>query len=228
MSVEEEVVKLKQIAAEITTGSSALSKDLAIKAYPSNSYYGRVVNYLVPLKRCIDIISADGNCLFRAVAKEILGTDRYHHNLRSLVVEFMAKNPKLFSTIIGNYCSESLEQHIYRMKVDGVWGGAVELQAISSIYQVIIKVLSNIKKAPHWRWNHYIPHAPESFEDPSYPAIFVGKSPSQYSIELYYHNNCHFNRISSSIPDTTSASLPNIPMNDVALLSNSKEECIHL
>ena len=86
------------MVAKMTTGSPAIAHDLAIKAYPSNHFYGIIVEHLSPLQRCIDLINPDGNCMFRAVSKELLGTDRHHFEVRSLVVE---SNPNYFSDILA-------------------------------------------------------------------------------------------------------------------------------
>ncbi len=115
----------KQTIAKMTTGSSAIAHDLAIKAYPSNLSYGIIVEHLAPTKRCIDLINPDGNCMFRAVSKELLGTDRYHFQVRTLAVEFMATNPNYFSAVLAKYQSQSLKEHILHIKVDHGMSGVL-------------------------------------------------------------------------------------------------------
>ena len=172
----------KQTIAKMTTGSSATAHDLAIKAYPSNHSYGIIVEHLAPIKRCIDLINPDGNCMFRAVSKELLGTDRYHSQVRTLAVEFMATNPNYFSAVLAKYQSQSLKEHILHIKVDHVWGTAVELHAMACLYQVAIKVLAYYTKAPNYRWNTYIPQSDMTkFENPLHPAMVKGRAPPGYS-----------------------------------------------
>ena len=115
----------KQTIAKMTTGSSAIAHDLAIKAYPSNLSYGIIVEHLAPTKRCIDLINPDGNCMFRAVSKELLGTDRYHFQVSTLAVEFMATNPNYFSAVLAKYQSQSLKEHILHIKVDHGMSGVL-------------------------------------------------------------------------------------------------------
>ena len=222
----------KQTVAKMTIGSSAVAHDLAIKAYPSNHSYGIVVDHLSPLKRCIDLINPDGNCMFRAISKELLGTDKYHYQVRTLAVEFMATNSNYFSPIIANYHSRSLKEHILLMKVDHVWGTAVELQAMASLYQVAVKVLTYYTQAPNFRWNTYMPETDLTmFEKPLHPSMVKGRVPSGYHVELYYHEGCHFDRIAHQIPGKSSVLLPSPPMLDpdnIDLLSNSKENPVHL
>ena len=217
----------KQTVTEMTMGSSVVAHDLAIKAYRSTHSYGIIVEHLTPLRRCIALITPDGNCMFRAVSKELLGTDRHHYQVRTLVVEFIAANPKGYSPIIANYHSLSLKEHILRMKVDRVWGTAVELQAMASLYQVPIKVLSHYTKAPNFRWNSYTPQTDlEKFEQPLYPSLVHGRAPSEYHVELYYHEGCHFDRIAHQIPGKSSVSLPNPHIFE--LLPNNKESYVLL
>lgn len=217
--------------AVMTIGTPALSHDLPVKAYPSNALYGMVVEHLKPLMRCIDLVQPDGNCMFRAISKELLGSERHHLQIRRLTTEFMAKNPKHFAPIVAKYHghTQSLTEHIFRMKIDHVWGTAVELQAIASLYQVPIHILTYNTKAPNYRWNSYVPEQhKEVFEPPLYPTMADGTPPSEYHIELYYHDNCHFDRIAAQIPGKTSISLPNPLSDDLALLSNSRDSSILL
>lgn len=218
------------MVAKMTTGSPAIAHDLAIKAYPSNHFYGIIVEHLSPLQRCIDLINPDGNCMFRAVSKELLGTDRHHFEVRSLVVKFMESNPNYFSDILANYQSRSLKAHTLQIKTDHVWGTAVELQAMACLYQVAIKVLTYNTKVPNYRWNTYVPQTDlTKFEDPLYPAMVKGRAPPGYHVELYYHEGCHYDRIAHQIPGKSSVSLPNPLMFDhMGLLSNSKENPVHL
>ena len=220
----------KQTIAKMTTGSSAIAHDLAIKAYPSNHSYGIIVEHLAPIKRCIDLINPDGNCMFRAVSKELLGTDRYHFQVRTLAVEFMATNPNYFSAVLAKYQSQSLKEHILHIKVDHVWGTAVELHAMACLYQVAIKVLAYYTKAPNYRWNTYIPQSDMTkFENPLHPAMVKGRAPPGYHVELYYHEGCHYDRIAPQLPGKSSVSLPNPLMPDhIGLLSNSKENPVHI
>ena len=52
-----------------------------------------------------------------------------------------------------------------------VWGTAVELHAMTCLYQVAIKVLAYYTKAPNYRWNAYIPQSDiTKFENPLHPA----------------------------------------------------------
>ena len=91
-----------------------------------------------------------------------------------------------------------------------------------------MKVLTYYTKAPNYRWNTCLPQSwsdMSKFENPFYPAIVKGRAPTRYHIELYYHEGCHYDRISHQILGKSSVCLPNPLMPDhVGLLSNSKEK----
>ena len=74
--------------------------------------------------------------------EQFLGTDRYLFQVQTLSAAFMTTNPNRFSQVLSNYQSRSLKEHILQIKVDHVWGTAVELQAMACLYQVAIKVLT--------------------------------------------------------------------------------------
>ena len=44
----------------------------------------------------IDFIQADNNCLFRALSKEILGHEKFHHLIRQTLIQFIRENGHLF------------------------------------------------------------------------------------------------------------------------------------
>ena len=91
--------------------------------------------------------------MFRAASKELLGTDRYHFQVRTLAVEFMATSPNYFSAVLAKDQSQSQKEHILHIKVDHVWGTAVERHAMACLYQLTIKVLAYYTKTPNYRWN---------------------------------------------------------------------------
>lgn len=51
---------------------------------------------LASIGRTLDLIAGDGNCFFRALSKELLGDQRFHQNLRHVIVHFILNNSLLF------------------------------------------------------------------------------------------------------------------------------------
>ena len=76
------------------------------------------------------MISADGNCMFRALSFLFYGSENAHLKLRSLLVKFISLNQSCFSPLVF---TGSFNEHIIAMKSLGKWGTQVELQAAASM-----------------------------------------------------------------------------------------------
>ncbi|KAM9964330.1 hypothetical protein ACTFIW_004088 [Dictyostelium discoideum] len=79
-------------------------------------------------------IPKDGSCLFRCVSESIFGTQNYHSRVRIQCIKYLELNRDLFEPFACIH--NPWEKYILEMKKDGTWGGEVELQAISLIYEV--------------------------------------------------------------------------------------------
>ena len=95
-----------------------------------------------------DKIVGDGNCLFRAIAKAVTGTEANHTAVREAVCEFMLldsnvhnfrpltlslddSDPKI---VVGNYIKKQ------RMRKDGAWGTDTEIHVVATMLQINIFV----------------------------------------------------------------------------------------
>ena len=88
-------------------------------------------------------IIGDGNCLFRALAYIVYGTEDLHAKMRSLLVDFVSKNQPLFQPLV---ISGKLEEHIQYMLHSRQWGTQVELQAASTLFQMDLYTLRQSPK----------------------------------------------------------------------------------
>eukprot|EP01120_Amphizonella_sp_Union-15-10_P015057 TRINITY_DN7600_c0_g2_i1.p1 TRINITY_DN7600_c0_g2~~TRINITY_DN7600_c0_g2_i1.p1 ORF type:complete len:418 (+),score=91.48 TRINITY_DN7600_c0_g2_i1:114-1367(+) len=87
-------------------------------------------------------VPKDGACLFRCVAEQIYGTQELHPRTRELCVEYLQKNAKEFQ----DFVSGSYEEYVEEMKHLKCWGGQIELQALSKIYNVNFTIYSILKE----------------------------------------------------------------------------------
>ena len=97
----------------------------------------------------IDTIQGDGNCLFRAISKEITCSEEHHLALRKSLIAFILSNKKSFSELVG----ESIEEYIKRerMACDGTWGTDTELLGFATLLQTSVGVYYKAK------WHIYPP-----------------------------------------------------------------------
>jgi hypothetical protein len=84
----------------------------------------------------------DGNCLFRAAAFALLGTQQSHMRVRRQVVDFLWRHRNEFSTFVPEM---PFDAYCAQMRNDGVWGSELELQAMSRLFNVQFRILSSSK-----------------------------------------------------------------------------------
>ncbi|KAJ3182593.1 OTU domain-containing protein 3 [Gaertneriomyces sp. JEL0708] len=84
-------------------------------------------------------MTGDGNCLFRALSDQYEGTPDYHAKHRQTVCEHLSQHRDTYAPFVGED-EGSFEQHVCRMRQDGVYGGNMELVAFARAMGVDIAV----------------------------------------------------------------------------------------
>ena len=103
----------------------------------------------------IDFIQADGNCLFRALSKEILGPETFHHLIRQTLIQFIWEDGHLFQKYVF---SGTLEAHCKKMECIGYWGSQVEINAAANLLKANIYIFC--KQPNSQRYHHWICYQP--------------------------------------------------------------------
>ena len=80
--------------------SDSLLMEQDVNPSPSYPIYEVLKKQLSKENREIDYIKGDGNCFFRALSKQIHGTEKFHKDLRNLTVDIMATNRSFFVQFI--------------------------------------------------------------------------------------------------------------------------------
>ena len=135
-------------------------------------------------------IIGDGNCLFRALAYIVYGTEDLHAKMRSLLVDFVSKNQPLFQPLV---ISGKLEEHIQYMLHSRQWGTQVELQAASTLFQMDLYTLRQSPQTHEYGWTRYKPHEATNLQFPTenYPRTLNAMD----HMELCHTGGCHFDCI---------------------------------
>ena len=71
-------------------------------------------------------VTEDGNCFYRALSFILHGNEDHHTELRRSIADHLTRNYKYIfnvSNIVTHADNISIEQHIQRMRLDGVWAG---------------------------------------------------------------------------------------------------------
>ena len=160
-------------------------------------------------------IVGDGNCMFRALAFHILGDEKSHFALRSLLVRFENLNgstfsPRLISGVNGVNLP-TFEKHIDHMLKPKSYGTHVELQAAATYYQVPIYIWTRNRQGEGYHWEVIKPLCACS----EVCAPLVAENCLTFPLQHYknshfeiFHHDCHYDAIVSSSTGTLSESEP--------------------
>lgn len=132
-----------------------LKKERA-RAKHSKAEYAEFNRQLRDHNFAIRDVRGDGNCLFRAVCDQIEGSERDHWDLRQRTLDFMEEHRDGFEPFVEN--DESFDDYVRRLRREGVWGGHLELQAMSLLLgrNIIVHQLGQ----PSWELRNHGPDAP--------------------------------------------------------------------
>lgn len=83
-------------------------------------------------------VSSDGNCLFRAVSDQLYGSESRHSELRQRACGYMRCHEDAFAPFIDD--SKSFASYVQHMERENVWGGNIELQALSCCLLLDVRI----------------------------------------------------------------------------------------
>ncbi|CAK64575.1 unnamed protein product (macronuclear) [Paramecium tetraurelia] len=147
-------------------------------------YFNQFNKRLQQLGLTLRDVDADGNCLFRAIADQLTGNEENYNKYRSMAIRSLQKNRKFFSDFLPE--GSTFNEYTKRMSEDGIWGGHLELQALSNTLQIDIVV--------HTLDNYYIiKHIPiktcwSSFKEKIHLYFNKKQVPTQKQIHIAFHS----------------------------------------
>ena len=105
-----------------------------------------VDDFLMSQDRSAHLILPDGNCLFRALSHQLYGCEKYHVELRNILLHVLQGN---FTTYKSFWIEDTpqgkvtFQEHLKNLTKLGSWGTQVEIQAASDCYMAIFVCSSN-------------------------------------------------------------------------------------
>lgn len=81
-------------------------------------------------------VRGDHNCLFRAIADQVYGTEEAHRAVRAAVMDYIDLQRDFFSAFV----SEPFEEYVARKRQDRCHGNHVEIQAAAELYARPVEV----------------------------------------------------------------------------------------
>lgn len=76
-------------------------------------------------------IQGDGNCMFRAIADLVVNNEDKHKHYRELAVQYISLKKEHFQSFLTTN-EGSIQQYLDTMSKNAVWGGHIELLALSA------------------------------------------------------------------------------------------------
>lgn len=154
--------------------------------------------------------------MFRAIAHQLYGLDQQHSQLRLTLQEVIDKNIKHYEPLwIGK---DTFSTHVNQIKLAGVWGTQVELQATSDLLGVPVYVaLLNSKGI--YCWNLFKPRRMD-IEDPVNRLSIPIYPFTLNHIEIAQnHMHNHYDSIIPIFPGGHALQTPTIETHTVATIS---------
>ena len=145
-------------------------------------------------QRSLDVISGDGNCFFRAISKELFGSQQFHGKMRQVLVSFISNNPTMLKALDF---SNRFKQHCTKMSRNGTYATQVELQAMATFLQIPLYVFTQPSSAKEWQWTCFSPQAVTQScyqYDPTLKNMPL-PTPPEYHIEICHTNLNHYDRV---------------------------------
>lgn len=147
--------------------------------------------------RKIDQVLGDGNCLFRALAKQLTGDSDKHGILRDKLCEFITVNSELLEGWVT--AGVTLEEHLASVTKPNTWGTQLELKAAATLFNLDIYVATNsLLTSGYYIWTMISPLKPVSsccFLDKEWLIHFNSQRKSW--LEICHQNGCHYDCINS-------------------------------
>ncbi|KAJ3176089.1 Monoacylglycerol lipase abhd12 [Irineochytrium annulatum] len=143
-------------------------------------------------------MTGDGNCLFRALADQIDGNPANHPKYRAAVCDHLHKYRNLYEVFVVD---ETYDQHLTRMRKDGIYGENMELVACARLHRLDICI--HQLGQPPWviKGSDFVGDgASSSFEaDPTTCSTSNGAAslPSPRMIHIIYHSFEHYSSVRS-------------------------------
>jgi hypothetical protein len=161
-----------------------------------------MASFLILHGRQRDPMQADGNCLYRALSKQLANDSEQHGNLRAMLVKFAAHNVRLLKCWVTSSPREILQktpevrlkEHLDAVSKLGSWGTQLEIVAAATLFQVDIYVATDSLVEGECRWTRFTP-LKGPVEIPPDIGSFQKSLDCKRWIEIAYENQCHYNSV---------------------------------
>ena len=95
-------------------------------------------------------VTGDGSCFYRALSLILHGNEDHHTELRRPIADHLTRNYDCIFNVSNNVTQAGnflIEQHIQRMRLDGVWAGEEAILAAADFLQRELHVFKYVTSA---------------------------------------------------------------------------------
>jgi OTU domain-containing protein 3 len=103
-------------------------------------YFNAFSKEIAPLRLALRDVGGDGNCLFRAFADQVDGSEAAQAFMREEACSFMARQEEFFRPFLDEEEEGTFENYLKAMRRSGEWGGHLELQALAECFRSVVVV----------------------------------------------------------------------------------------
>ena len=158
-----------------------------------------LANFLIQTGRKIDPVKGDGNCLLRALSRQLTGSQDLHLALREMLVTFEANNHKVFSSLLS--CT-TLDHHLSCVGANHAWGSSIEIAAAASLFQLPIYEATTSMSRDHvsWKWIVFMPYPPGKLKGLNKVDLSQWNVQSRKWLEICYMDGVHYDSVQPTDP----------------------------
>lgn len=173
--------------------------------------------FLTAHGRRFDPALPDGNCLFRALSKQMTGDPSRHPELREILTTLISKNTHIFGRgwTLQN-CS--LDEHIAKVTKLGQYGTHAEIKAAASLCQKPIYVATDSLNIDKCMWTVFTPFQSSQLNVFDTWKTFISQPKQWY--EIAYIHGCHYD---GTLPLRT-----DIPLRPPPLAKETPQDVIYV
>ena len=177
----------------ITANLDQCRSPMTIPACPGTSQYCFHLK-LAEEQQSLDVISGDRNCFFRAISKELFGSQEFYPKIRQILVTFISNNPTLFEALDF---SNKFSHHCNKMLRNRTYATQIELQATATFLQLPLYVYTQPSTTKEWQWTCFSPQAVTERSYQYNPTLknMPLPAPPEYHLEICHTNLNHYDRV---------------------------------
>jgi hypothetical protein len=142
----------------------------------------------------------DGNCFYRAIARQVYGDASLHAHVRTELCDFMAAHRDDFAPFVATAdvltastaaAGDEFEAYLVQQRRSGAWGGELEMRACAQRYRRQVYAYQPASSAPtamltvHRPATEGVPYASAQSQPP----------PNKADVAMCFENKSHWNSL---------------------------------